>query len=119
MAKKAGRKGKYTPEIVRDICAHIENGLSARDACTLVDIGESTYFDWLATKPEFVEITKKSIQIRKESLLQNVRRDRSWKSSAWLLSRLHRDEFSSVDEARLNERIDKLEKLLEQAIGSK
>lgn len=43
---------------------------------------------------EFADIIKRAIPRRKLTLLTKIRSDESWQSAAWLLERIHSDEFS-------------------------
>jgi transposase len=52
----AGRKSKYTPELVKQITDVLAGGATIRDACAHVGISEETYFQWVK-KPEFSEAT--------------------------------------------------------------
>jgi len=100
---------KYCSELVKQICDLIEEGVFAKDACLCVDISEETYYRWkrptLADgspnpeyKPEFSESIKKAEANRKSNLIQSIKRDRSWQSKAWMLERLHRDEYAERKE---------------------
>lgn len=99
----AGAKGKYTPEIVKEISAYIEQGKSNRDACALSDICEDTFYDWQKLHPEFFEAVKKAHANYKSKLVAILHKAayddkekevRSWQAAAWLLERKYKDEFS-------------------------
>ncbi len=45
---KAGRNTKLTPELVRQICKFVENGNTNVDACNLLEISTSSFYDWKA-----------------------------------------------------------------------
>lgn len=49
----AGRKSKYTPELVKQITDVLAGGATIRDACAHVGITENTFFTWVNTKSEF------------------------------------------------------------------
>ena len=90
---KTGAKGKYTPEIVNDLCNLIKEGLTDKDASGSVGINPDTFYTWLK-KPEFYEAIKKAEALSKASLVQKIRKDPSWQSAAWLLERRFRDEYA-------------------------
>ena len=45
---KAGRNTKLTPELVRQFCKFVENGNTNVDACNLLEISTSSFYDWKA-----------------------------------------------------------------------
>lgn len=52
---------KYNKEIVERIVGLIESdSYTIAEICKIVDIAESTYYEWAATKPEFSESIKKA-----------------------------------------------------------
>jgi len=53
---KRGRKSTYTPEIAKDICRLIENGLTLVSICQIPEMPDiSTVYDWQDANPEFAE----------------------------------------------------------------
>lgn len=59
MAKR-GRQPMYTPERVAKICKAIENGETNETAAKIGGIAVSTFCEWQAKKPEFMEAVKKA-----------------------------------------------------------
>lgn len=57
---KAGRKPMYTPERVAKICKAIENGETNETAAKIGGIAVSTFCEWQAKKPEFMEAIKRA-----------------------------------------------------------
>lgn len=55
-----GRRPLYTPERVTRICKAIEDGLTKETAAKIGGISVSTFCEWQATKPEFLEAVKKA-----------------------------------------------------------
>lgn len=49
------RKTKYTKELVDAICQSIRKGANKRAAVIAAGISESTFYEWMNTKPEFSE----------------------------------------------------------------
>lgn len=101
---------KFSQELVKEICGHIENGSSLKDAAYLSDIGESTLNLWKSeegygdtknplTQEErlgLLECIKKATAINKEKHIRTIQkaRDKSWQASAWWLERKYKDEFA-------------------------
>lgn len=56
----AGRKSKYTPEMVAQIIQLLSNGATIKDTCAYVGISQDTYFTWCDTKAEFSESTTRA-----------------------------------------------------------
>lgn len=52
---RAGRKTKYTPEMVEDIVKLSKSGCTINDICSKINIGVATYFEWINKYPEFAE----------------------------------------------------------------
>ena len=87
---------KYTPEIVKEICKYISEGLTQKDAAILADISDDTFHRWLkdADKTEFSEGIKKAKVKNKAHHINKISNDKSWQSSAWYLERIYKDEFA-------------------------
>lgn len=49
------RKGKYTAAMVTEIVKLLEDGNTDSDTYALVGISAETFYNWLETKPEFLE----------------------------------------------------------------
>lgn len=123
------RKTLCTPELTARIEQSIVAGLSYRDACEVVGISETAFYEWIQrgeaesdrtadghdssiTEQPFVvfaDTIKKSIPKRKETLLHKIRSDESWQSAAWLLERLHPQEFSRHVKVESNQPVVALE----------
>lgn len=69
----AGRKTKYTPEIVSDIIALLTAGCIVEDVCSKVGIHVSTYFDWINKKPEFSEAVDRAKAEANVGAVQSMR----------------------------------------------
>jgi hypothetical protein len=116
-----GRKTFCTPELTKKICAAIRTGLTYKDACLVAGISETSFYEWrskgeqelarlnekgarrrssMQPYADFAESLKKAVPQRKLTLLNNIRKANAWQSDAWLLERLHYDEFGK------RERID-------------
>lgn len=51
----AGRRTKYDDKLAADIVKLVGAGCIVADVCARVGIAQSTYFDWLNKRPEFLE----------------------------------------------------------------
>ena len=91
-----GAKGKYNPEIVKEICDHVFNGATQRDAALMSDITEETFYTWLKEHPEFSESVKKAHAKYKEQLVSRVKKasDKSWQAAAWILERRYKEDYA-------------------------
>lgn len=94
-----GRKTKYGPQIVSEICKWIGEGNTARDACKLVGIHEDTFYTWKKGKPEFSEALSAAEAQCKASCIKRVLEagERDWRASAWILERRHKREYAKMD----------------------
>lgn len=89
-----GRPTKLTDETVTKLINHIRMGLPIFQACQLAGISQSTYYNWKnraesgeAEYVEFLESIKRAEVEAQVKLIQDVQRDESWQSSAWMLER--------------------------------
>ncbi len=94
----AGRKSKYTPELVQNIIKVISLGLCNKSACEYVDISEETFYQWIKEYPEFGESIKRARTANKAALLAKIQKagEKSWQAYAWLLERSYPQEFGSL-----------------------
>jgi transposase-like protein len=61
----AGRRTKYTPELVQRIVNALEAGATQKDACAYADIHVDTFHEWRKTKSAFSEaVTRAEGQAR-------------------------------------------------------
>ena len=52
---RVGRSKKLTPELLAEIEKHLRIGVTVRDICNYVGIGESTYYQWLAVGNAYLD----------------------------------------------------------------
>lgn len=101
---RIGRKTKYTPETVNEICKAIREGSTQNDAACLAGITTTTFHEWINTKPEFSEAVEKAHADFKRANVAAIRaagvrpqKDGTlkgqWQANAWLLERKYPDEF--------------------------
>lgn len=92
----AGRKTKYTPEIVERLTYAIGLGLAHRLACDYAGIDPSTFYDWMKTKPEFSHAVKRA---EGEGAVERLKRIKVagengiWQADAWWLERHYPEEY--------------------------
>lgn len=101
---RAGRKSKYTPEVLRAVCDAIREGNTQQDSAALAGIGVSTFHEWMAKYPEFAEGVEKAHADFKRANVAAIRaagvrpqKDGTlkgqWQANAWLLERKYPDEY--------------------------
>lgn len=61
---------KYSKELVKEICEHIEDGHYLKDAAELAGVSESTFYHWKKTKSEFSESIRRALMRYKDKLLK-------------------------------------------------
>lgn len=104
----SARASKLTPAVQQKLTDALAEGASLTTAANRAGIHRDTIYAWLlrgrgpgAPKlyARFAEAYDAAVNTRKESLIQRVEEGRlisgdpDWKASAWLLERLHPDEF--------------------------
>ena len=90
------KMAKYNQKIIREICKHISEGCSNKDAASLVAISEETFYSWQKSKPEFSESIKKAQASRKQHLIRLIFKaaEKQWQAAAWYLERVYPEEFA-------------------------
>ena len=116
-----GRPTKCTRELAEMIATLIANGSNIKDACAIVDIHVQSFYSWMGRGRNemqriydldqagissdvlldeedylyFFELIEKAKPIRKMSLIERIQTagKSQWQANAWLLERLHPDEF--------------------------
>ena len=101
-------KPKLTPELSKEICGYIAQGLTKKTAIDACGICESTFYAWIrqgeadlaAGKKnrftQFLQSIKKAETKDKLSRLKVIRdaaADGTWQAAAWELERRYRDEY--------------------------
>lgn len=101
---------KLTKKLIKEVCTYIENGLSNVDACRMVNINESTFYEYIkrGNDPkekncifsEFNKSIKKALIKFKLYHLQKIRiagDSGTWQASAWLMERKFKEEFGRFE----------------------
>jgi len=86
----AGRKSKYTPELVAEINNLLAEGVTVKDTCAAVGITQETFFAWCKSKPEFSESTTRAraqARILAVRVLQKAIQDGNTYDAKWFLER--------------------------------
>ena len=87
--------GKFCEEVVTEICNHIRVGCTARDACQLSGITETSFYEWKKKKPEFVESIKRAEILNKKRAIALIQKagEETWQANAWFLERRYPNEY--------------------------
>lgn len=90
-----GRKGKYTPEIVKEILTVISIGGTDKDAYEYAGVSAETFYQWLK-KPEFLEQVTRERLKGKVNIIKSIREQgkNDWRANAWYLERRYPQEFA-------------------------
>lgn len=100
---------KFTDEIKQKLIVYRQNGLSKAKCAKMAGINESTLYDWIkkgkkAKRGKYREwyLAFEKAYVEFEAYhLQNIIDDDSWQSSAWILERKFKDEYSRFDKHEL------------------
>lgn len=97
------RPTKYTPETIKRLTEALAQGLPRRWACAAANISDQTLYDWLdaekAGDETFLGLLATVKEAEERSVaahLLNIKRHslKSWTASAWLLERIHPEQFA-------------------------
>ena len=90
-----GRKGKYNPEIVKEILTVIAIGGTDKDAYEYAGVSAETFYQWLK-KPEFLEQVTRERLKGKVNIIKSIREQgkNDWRANAWYLERRYPQEFA-------------------------
>jgi hypothetical protein len=111
--KKPGRKTLLNPELQREICYLLSQGVPVGATCDRVGITQATYYAWIAKGEEgrapyreFVEDTTRARGQARVSLLKKISLSNDWRAHAWLLSHCWPEEFSESRILQPGQKID-------------
>lgn len=95
----AGRRSKYTPELIKEICEAIKEGSTQDDAARIAGIAVSTFYAYMK-QSEFSEAVEKAHAEFKKTQVKAIKaagyktnKGGQWQANAWLLERKYPDEF--------------------------
>lgn len=92
----AGRRSKYTPETVEKITQAIRLGATYELAASYAGISHTTFFEWMNTKPEFVEQVKAAEGAGAMQWLAKIEKaatEGNWQAAAWKLERRYPERY--------------------------
>lgn len=121
-----GAKGKYNKEIVKKITDMYKDCYKVADICKAVDIGETTYYDWLQNKPDFSKAIKSAYEKRNAKIkdiailtIVQAMHDGQWTAAAWWLERKNKEEFAkmlgiNMDTEEADKKLEKIAKAIKE-----
>lgn len=92
----AGRKSKYTPEVVKRFTDALRVGSTYKLACDYAGITEETLSQWRKKYPEFSEALKEAeggAAIKWLALIDKAAQDGTWQAAAWKLERRYPESY--------------------------
>lgn len=102
------RKSKYTPEVIEKLTQALAMGATYELACGYAGIGASTFYEWLAAKPEFAETVKGAEGKAAVGWLAKIEKaatNGAWQAAAWKLERRYPEQYGrQVYDVRVTER---------------
>lgn len=96
MRAKTGRAPRYTAERVQRIVLAIRMGATFRVACLYGGIGETTFYHWKQTRPEFREAVENAEGVAAIGWLAKIEEAANvgtWQAAAWKLERRYPHEY--------------------------
>ena len=86
---------KYCKELTDEICNHLREGRTQKDAAILANISKETFHQWLL-KPDFHDRVKKAQSEFKKQLEVRVQvaSNTTWTAAAWMLERRFKDDYA-------------------------
>lgn len=99
---------KLTPQLSKDFCQALHDGLTFAGACDLVGIAPQTFHEWMARgegtheRPQtpqfaaFADAVKEARAVRDRKyvrVIEKAAEDGTWQAAAWFLERTNRKEF--------------------------
>lgn len=103
------RPTKLTPAITKKLLNFIRMGLPHKRAAECAGIGERTFYDWIRYAEEgkegfsqFSQELKKAESEAQAKLIQDIQKDPSWQSKAWILERRWADEWGRKEKYEID-----------------
>lgn len=104
-----GRRSKLTPQLTKEFCQALHDGLTFAGACDLVGISRGTFFEWMqrgeGTHPDrpqtqahadfadAVKVARAARDRRYVKVIEKAAEDGTWQAAAWFLERTNRKEY--------------------------
>lgn len=101
-------KLKLTPELSKEICGYIAQGLTKKTAIDACGIAETTFYSWVRKAEadlnagrtnvytQFLQSIKKAEtqdKLKRLNVIRKAAADGNWQAAAWELERRYRDEY--------------------------
>lgn len=101
----AGRRTKYSPEVVKRLTDAIRLGATYELACHYAGIGTTQFYEWQKRKPEFADAIKEAeggAAVGWLARIEQAAKDGTWQAAAWKLERRYPEQYGRqvVDVAR-------------------
>ena len=93
------KKYKKTEERLKKLHECLRADMSVREACSIVDISEKTYYNWIDDDPELlqsIEIEKRYIEAKAKQNIYNDILSGNIATSKWLLERRQPENYSQL-----------------------
>src|SRR5687768_14410785 len=92
----AGRRSKYTPDVVKRLTDAIKLGATYELACNYAGIHIDTFCHWRNTRPEFSEAVKEAEGAGAVGWLARIEQAAqagTWQAAAWKLERRYPEQY--------------------------
>jgi hypothetical protein len=101
----AGRRTKYSPEVVKRLTDAIRLGATYELACAYAGISEDSFARWRAKYADFAEAIKEAeggAAVGWLARIEQAAKDGTWQAAAWKLERRYPEQYGRqvVDVAR-------------------
>lgn len=94
----AGRKTKYTPDVVQRITEAIRLGATYKLACQYAGISTPLFYQWMNTKLEFLSAVKEAEgkgAIQWLAVIEKAAKEGTWQAAAWKLERRYNEDYGN------------------------
>jgi len=87
----AGRKTKYTPQVIDKLVTALSVGMTDQDACVVAGITTETFYSWRRNKADFSDRTTRAREEGWQAALAVIKhsaiKDRDWRAAGEFLDR--------------------------------
>lgn len=115
------RRSKYTEEVIEKVEQAIRLGSTYRLAALYAGISETTFQDWMRTKPAFsarVKEAEGAASVQWLAKIEKAASDGNWQAAAWKLERRYPHEYGrKVQEVDVRLTIEQEARRLAQEFG--
>lgn len=109
---------KYGKEIVERICNNIRDGDTQKDAAAREGVAESTLYDWLANKVEFMEAVKKAKEDFQKTIVGKLEKSLYKKALGYSETETEEEYYFTKDGARITTKGKKKTKHIQPDTGA-